>query len=126
MLALAEEGRAYGGEGIRAGAGSRGAAGSTGSGAAGDGDDAAGADAAPVSAQRAAEREAALQELVTPEDGGDAAFDCVVCMDTVTFPRLRGDYMVTPCGHIFHVDCLQPWLAQKLECPTCRLQLPEP
>lgn len=120
MLALAEEGRAYGGEGARAGAGSRGA------GSTGDGDEAAHGGAAPVSAQRAAEREAALQELVSPEDGGEAAFDCVVCMDTVTFPRLRGDYMVTPCSHIFHVDCLQPWLAQKLECPTCRLQLPEP
>lgn len=67
-----------------------------------------------------------MAELITPEGGGEATFECVVCMDTLAFPRLRRDYLVTPCDHIFHPECLTPWLAQRLECPTCRLQLPEP
>lgn len=33
-------------------------------------------------------------------------------------------YMQTPCFHKFHVDCLKPWMQQKLECPKCRGELP--
>ena len=29
-------------------------------------------------------------------------------------------YMLTPCKHIFHADCLEKWLEQKNECPNCR------
>ena len=29
-------------------------------------------------------------------------------------------YMLTPCKHIFHSDCLEKWLEQKKECPNCR------
>jgi hypothetical protein len=25
-----------------------------------------------------------------------------------------------PCGHEFHNDCLQPWLAEHITCPLCR------
>jgi hypothetical protein len=74
-----------------------------------------------VGAARAAEL---AQVVGTNADAG--ATDCVVCMDTVAFPIARGDYMVTPCDHLFHAGCLQPWLNNKLECPTCRMQLPEP
>lgn len=52
--------------------------------------------------------------------------DCLVCLDALPLPMTRQDYMVTPCDHLFHTSCLRPWLEQKLECPTCRMQLPEP
>jgi hypothetical protein len=52
--------------------------------------------------------------------------DCVVCMEGLTFPLRASAYMVTPCDHIFHTQCLRPWLDQALQCPTCRLTLPEP
>lgn len=29
-------------------------------------------------------------------------------------------YMLTPCKHVFHSDCLEKWLEQKKECPNCR------
>ncbi|KAI8814364.1 hypothetical protein BJ742DRAFT_787266 [Cladochytrium replicatum] len=37
---------------------------------------------------------------------------------------LRLNYMVTPCHHIFHTDCLERWMEVKLECPICRTELP--
>ena len=32
-------------------------------------------------------------------------------------------YMVTPCKHIFHSECLEKWLEHKKECPNCRASL---
>ena len=29
-------------------------------------------------------------------------------------------YMLTPCKHIFHSECLEKWFEQKKECPNCR------
>jgi hypothetical protein len=36
----------------------------------------------------------------------------------------KGDYMVTPCHHIFHKKCLEHWLNVKNQCPYCRQQIP--
>ena len=38
--------------------------------------------------------------------------------------RAKITVMKTPCGHIFHPDCLRHWMDVKLECPSCRLKLP--
>lgn len=56
------------------------------------------------------------------EEGGVLTTTCVICMDRLHV--LRGQYMVTPCDHVFHKPCLQQWMAVKLECPTCRAVLP--
>jgi hypothetical protein len=32
--------------------------------------------------------------------------------------------METPCLHHFHKGCLVKWMQMKLECPTCRQNLP--
>ena len=32
--------------------------------------------------------------------------------------------MATPCNHYFHESCLKEWMNHKMECPTCRQQLP--
>jgi hypothetical protein len=62
-------------------------------------------------------REEELEQLVGLEG---QSIDCVVCMDAVLFPIKRRDYCATPCDHVFHTACLMPWLAHKMECPTCR------
>lgn len=36
----------------------------------------------------------------------------------------RRKYMVTPCRHIFHTECLENWMMYKLQCPVCRTSLP--
>jgi len=48
--------------------------------------------------------------------------DCVICMQPVTGVDI--EHMLTPCNHLYHKDCLLQWTHQKLECPTCRTQLP--
>ena len=32
-------------------------------------------------------------------------------------------YMITPCKHVFHKECLERWLFLKKECPNCRADL---
>ena len=56
-----------------------------------------------------------------PEHGD--AIECVICMGVIE--AKDGDRSaVTPCSHVFHSTCLDQWLDIKLECPTCRRELP--
>ena len=34
-------------------------------------------------------------------------------------------YMLTPCNHVFHSECLEKWLEYKKECPNCRKSMEE-
>ena len=52
------------------------------------------------------------------------AIDCVICMTEVVVSDR--DYMVAPCNHLFHDECLRRWMEVKMECPTCRAPLPTP
>ena len=40
------------------------------------------------------------------------------------YSQVRKEYMITPCNHVFHSDCLEKWIDKKLECPFCRSKLP--
>lgn len=87
------------------------------------------------------------------EDGERRCFDCAICVGEIVVPvvqrassgvvrdvRKRGwfgigagavgreleraSYMVTPCRHIFHAECLEGWMGMRLVCPVCREALP--
>jgi len=47
--------------------------------------------------------------------------ECSVCV--VGF-KLEDEAYKLPCKHIFHNDCLLPWLKMNNTCPNCRHQLP--
>jgi len=44
--------------------------------------------------------------------------DCAICMQAVT--GVDSNHMLTPCDHLYHRGCLERWLQQKMQCPTCR------
>ena len=35
------------------------------------------------------------------------------------------EFMLTPCKHLFHRECLKLWMEKKNGCPVCRHDLPQ-
>ena len=75
---------------------------------------------------RGAELEGALPQrsfadaapfLIT--DDGGAGVECAICLSTFC----AGDAVAVrllPCMHVYHVGCIDPWLARSVRCPTCK------
>ncbi|EXJ83991.1 hypothetical protein A1O3_04658 [Capronia epimyces CBS 606.96] len=88
---------------------------------------------------------ASASEAKGKDDKTRKIFDCAICMNEIDVPVLskadgmrtgvvgraggapwleQGNYMVTPCRHIFHAECLESWMNLRLVCPVCREALP--
>ncbi|KNE69077.1 hypothetical protein AMAG_13948 [Allomyces macrogynus ATCC 38327] len=58
-----------------------------------------------------------LPQVEIVEAQVDKALDCVVCQDKFT---LGETVTKLPCDHLFHKDCIVPWMERNVTCPTCR------
>ncbi|KAI3826898.1 hypothetical protein L1987_00958 [Smallanthus sonchifolius] len=51
----------------------------------------------------------------------DPVVICAVCKDQFV---IDDETKELPCKHMYHPDCIIPWLSQRNSCPVCRFQLP--
>lgn len=58
------------------------------------------------------------KELVKDED----TKRCAICLEDFA---IKEEVMVTPCQHMFHEECIVPWVKSKAQCPVCRSHLSE-
>jgi len=50
--------------------------------------------------------------------------DCAVCKDDF---EVSQETIQLPCAHVFHDECILPWIKQSGTCPVCRYELvPQP
>ena len=50
------------------------------------------------------------------EEDGIEAEECPICTELLK----QETYVLQPCGHVFHLNCIREWLAKDLSCPKCR------
>lgn len=49
---------------------------------------------------------------------GKGELECAVCLNE--FKDDETLRLVSPCGHVFHADCVDIWLSYRSTCPICR------
>ncbi|RLN56340.1 hypothetical protein BBJ28_00001530 [Nothophytophthora sp. Chile5] len=55
-----------------------------------------------------------------PDHSNHKACSCVICMDGDLDEQAEA--VELPCGHRFHLQCIQSWLKLRSTCPSCRFQ----
>ena len=63
------------------------------------------------------------EPVTRPSATTQCTLDCSICYEAIDVRNPRG-YMLAPCDHLFHRDCLIQWMDIKMECPICRTYLP--
>lgn len=68
-------------------------------------------------------QEDAAQKPVAPEvnlaqEAEEKHLSCCICIE-----NMKASEAVTklPCDHLFHSDCIEPWVALRNTCPICRV-----
>lgn len=56
--------------------------------------------------------------------GEDGKLENPACSVCITDFEIGNKGIFLPCGHIFHPDCIKPWLKDHNTCPVCRKELP--
>lgn len=51
----------------------------------------------------------------------DGGLVCPVCKDPLAVDTEANQL---PCSHLYHPDCILPWLSTRNSCPVCRYELP--
>ncbi|GKA58804.1 E3 ubiquitin protein ligase CIP8 [Tanacetum coccineum] len=69
----------------------------------------------------------AIEALKTVEKSGVSGFSelseaCAICKDKV-FNSEEEVVKELPCGHMYHEECIVPWLGSRNTCPICRYEL---
>lgn len=65
----------------------------------------------------------AVEALPTVEVKSTDIEVCAICKDKV-FNNEEEIAKQLPCGHMYHEDCIVPWLGSRNTCPVCRYELP--
>lgn len=68
-------------------------------------------------------RHRASPTVMTEDPENGATLDCVICYSPIDVHNPK-QYMLAPCDHLFHRECLEQWMDVKMECPICRTDLP--
>ncbi|GAV75178.1 DUF1117 domain-containing protein/zf-RING_2 domain-containing protein/zf-RING_3 domain-containing protein [Cephalotus follicularis] len=64
----------------------------------------------------------AIQSMPTIQiDSDNVDTHCAVCKEAF---ELGDEAKEMPCKHIYHSDCILPWLSIRISCPVCRHELP--
>ncbi|KAH9557762.1 hypothetical protein CY35_07G101700 [Sphagnum magellanicum] len=74
---------------------------------------------APPASKSAVEAMPTIQ--ISHEHLGTDAAQCAVCKDEF---EIGAQVRQMPCKHMYHEDCILPWLAQHNSCPVCRYEMP--
>ncbi|KAL8140405.1 hypothetical protein V2J09_006426 [Rumex salicifolius] len=56
------------------------------------------------------------------ESSDDDSKRCAVCLEDF---KAGDEVMVTPCEHMFHGECIVPWMKSHGQCPVCRFVVSE-
>ncbi|XP_074278055.1 uncharacterized protein LOC141601658 [Silene latifolia] len=59
--------------------------------------------------------------VITEKDVVDEKSLCAVCKDHI---EVGEEGKKLPCSHLYHGDCIIPWLGIRNTCPVCRFELP--
>lgn len=67
------------------------------------------------------EFEEKLQHSLFQDLNNQTNTDCTICTEMF---QPTDPVIFTPCGHIFHRDCIKPWLCnESTKCPSCRKEI---
>ncbi|CAM9004014.1 unnamed protein product [Rhodiola kirilowii] len=78
---------------------------------------------AQVGLSHPAASKAAIESMATVEINSEThqSHYCAVCKEEF---EVGGEAREMPCRHVYHSDCILPWLALRNSCPVCRHEMP--